>query len=217
MTPLSDSAEIYLVRHGQTDWNLEDRMQGHTDIALNDTGISQAIHLGETLKDVPFVKAFSSDLSRAYKTAELILTQREIPIVVSSHLRERSAGALEGKTNEQIDLNTQSFFLSDQALDKDAYMKTAWHPELETLHSIFERVSKFIFEIAQDLSSHHPILIVSHGAVVRSILDYFSFTPRSRWVITNCGFIKLSIKNNSIRITETHGVSQKHMMKQINL
>lgn len=63
---------IYIVRHGQTDWNLEGRYQGRTDIDLNETGIKQAEKIRQELKSVKFDKVFSSPLKRAYKTAQII-------------------------------------------------------------------------------------------------------------------------------------------------
>ena len=58
---------IYIVRHGETDWNRTRRLQGQSDVSLNETGLEQSMLVGEALKDVPFVRAFSSDLQRALK------------------------------------------------------------------------------------------------------------------------------------------------------
>ena len=58
---------IYVVRHGETDWNRMRRLQGQSDVSLNETGLEQSVLVGEALKDVPFVRAFSSDLQRALK------------------------------------------------------------------------------------------------------------------------------------------------------
>src|SRR5271167_231879 len=71
-----EAALFYIVRHGQTDWNVEKRIQGCTDIPLNDRGREQAFELGKKLKDVDFAFCFSSDLQRAAETARIILSER---------------------------------------------------------------------------------------------------------------------------------------------
>ncbi|WP_418390600.1 histidine phosphatase family protein, partial [[Clostridium] scindens] len=69
---------IYLVRHGETDWNIVRKLQGRTDIPLNEKGIKAAQKTGEALRNVPFTRAFSSPLKRAMDTAKLILGDRQI-------------------------------------------------------------------------------------------------------------------------------------------
>ena len=90
---------IYIVRHGQTDWNKLGKIQGHTDIELNDLGEKQALSIKEKLKDVKFDKVFSSPLKRAFKTAQIIYDGE---IVSDNRLKERYNGELEGKTKSEI-------------------------------------------------------------------------------------------------------------------
>lgn len=199
------SLDIYLIRHGETDWNLQGRMQGQTDISLNPNGITQALQLGDALKEIPFSHAYSSDLSRASHTAELILKPRKIPLLTSSALRERSAGALEGEKIKEIDQKIRPFFLSEKAMNKESYLKTAWHPEIETSHSVFERVKNFLAFAAEE-STGQPILVVSHGGVLRSFLDHLSFVPLRRWVVANCGYIQIRIDHQAIHLIDSVGV-----------
>jgi len=204
----SATCECYFVRHGETDWNLQDRIQGHTDIPLNSTGIAQAKRLRQHLADVPFSAAFSSDLSRAQQTAALILTPRSISITASLALRERSAGALEGLHKDEFDEKIRPFMLSEQAKNHTSYLETPWHPELETMHSVYKRVTQLLFHLAP----HHlgeSLLFVSHGGVLRSILDHLSFIPKTRWMVENCGFIKLQIEQCELKLSDSHLVSSK--------
>ena len=90
---------IYIVRHGQTDWNLEGRYAGRIDISLNDKGIEQANIIKEELKDVKFDKVFSSPLIRAYETAQIICNNK---IIKDDRIIERCNGDLEGKLKTQI-------------------------------------------------------------------------------------------------------------------
>lgn len=85
---------IYIVRHGQTDWNVEGKYQGRIDIELNVNGINQAKQISEKLKDIKFDKIFSSPLKRALQTA-IIISGGDI--IIDDRLIERSNGELEGK------------------------------------------------------------------------------------------------------------------------
>ncbi len=211
MTTFSPSCEIYFVRHGETDWNLQGRVQGHTDIPLNATGISQASHLGQLLASISFSAAFSSDLTRARQTAELILKPRSLPIRESSALRERSAGKLEGQSTHQLEQSIRPFFLTEQALIKEFYLSTAWHAELETTQSVFQRVVNFLLPY---MDHHHgtSILVVSHGGVLRSLLDHLLFMPGQRWAVINCGFIKVRIEQQKLHLLNCHGVTQRPIL-----
>lgn len=206
MTTTCPTCEIYFVRHGETDWNLQDRVQGHTDIPLNATGITQAIDLSQLLASVPFSAAFSSDLSRAQQTAELILKPRSLPVMISPALRERSAGALEGAERKKLEEGIRPFLLSEKALNQESYFHSVWHPEVETLHSVFKRVTDFLFPLVINHPGQ-PLLVVSHGGVLRSLLDHFSFTPKKRWIVDNCGFIKIKIENQHLKLLDSHRIS----------
>ena len=88
--------KLYIIRHGETPWNAEVRLQGQTDIPLNENGIRLAKITGEALKDVPFDFAISSPLKRARQTAELVLAGRQIPVLEDARIEELSFGSWEG-------------------------------------------------------------------------------------------------------------------------
>ncbi len=92
---------IYIVRHGQTDYNVEGRYGGRIDVPLNDTGIKQAQELHEKLKDIKFDLVYSSPLQRAIKTAEIICDNE---IIKDDRIIERDNGELEGKLKTEIDV-----------------------------------------------------------------------------------------------------------------
>ena len=73
--------ELYLVRHGETEWNKERRLQGQADVALDDFGRQLAVETGEALQDIPFDVCFTSPLKRAKETAELFLAGKDVPII----------------------------------------------------------------------------------------------------------------------------------------
>lgn len=203
------TTEIYLVRHGQTDWNRQNLIQGHKDIPLNQTGIKQATGLSRNWSQVSFSSAYSSDLSRAQHTAEIILQPHSITVITTPFLRERNSGRLEGLDRDQYEAEIRPFFLSEMAQNRENYIHSQWHPEIETTHSVYHRVTEFLFSITANPSTNKPILVVSHGGVLRAILDHFSFTPNKRWVIENCGFIKVKVKKREIELVDSHCVSQR--------
>ncbi|WP_068470375.1 histidine phosphatase family protein [Candidatus Protochlamydia phocaeensis] len=204
-----ESCEVYIVRHGETDWNAAGRLQGHTDIPLNAQGMLQAQSLKQVLSHISFKAAFSSDLSRAKETAKCIIDPHPIPLFESSELRERHAGSFEGKSFKEVDNLMRQFFISRPgASSQEEYLNSVWHPEVETWSSVFCRVKNYL------LSHVHPytgqaILVVSHGGVIRSVLDHVNFIPKNKWVISNCGYIKLKIGQQLFALEETVGVLSK--------
>jgi uncharacterized phosphatase len=104
---------FYLVRHGETSWNAEGKIQGRSDIPLGDIGREQAKKLGEKLTSVHFDAIYTSPLQRAVETAEIIGNILSLPVQIQKELRERNSGNLEGKTKEEMralypDWNTMS-------------------------------------------------------------------------------------------------------------
>ncbi len=91
-----DERILFLFRHGETDWNREGRLQGHTDTPLNATGLAQAQGLGETLRPHRLDAVVSSDLSRARTTAQIVAEALQVPLFIEAGLRETDVGAAEG-------------------------------------------------------------------------------------------------------------------------
>ena len=87
---------LLIVRHGETPWNVEGRLQGHADIDISEKGRQQAQKVAKRLADTPIDVAYSSDLARAWHTAEIILDQRNVPLHSTEGLRERYYGVFEG-------------------------------------------------------------------------------------------------------------------------
>jgi broad specificity phosphatase PhoE len=92
---------LLLVRHGETDWNAEGRLQGHTDRPLNDYGRQQAKDLAERLADEGADAIYASDLARAKETAEILGARLGLPVVIDPNLREKNWGSWEGLTGDE--------------------------------------------------------------------------------------------------------------------
>ncbi|MEX2599892.1 MAG: histidine phosphatase family protein [Dehalococcoidia bacterium] len=176
-------ARWYLVRHGETDWNAQQRIQGHTDVPLNETGRAEAARTGARLANIPFAAVYASDLVRTQETARIILAQRletdTAPVLARSALRELAYGIFEGKTWTEIrDLEPS---LRDRP--RDRYLD--WAPEGgETFRALIDRLSGFAREL-EERHGHDDVLVVSHGGSLRALavallgLPYETF-PRLR-------------------------------------
>ena len=153
-------ANILLVRHGETDWNRAKRLQGHLDISLNQEGITQANRLGKSLVNESIDIAYSSDLSRAFDTAQAILAQRSIPHFIDQSLRERCYGEIQGMTYAQIEAELPDNHRAWHSRDPDFQPKNG-----ESLRQFYQRVEAGMLQIAK---AHfgQTILVVAHGGIL---------------------------------------------------
>ncbi|GLO64591.1 MULTISPECIES: histidine phosphatase family protein [Oceanobacillus] len=149
--------EIYLVRHGETNWNKEGRVQGRTDIPLNETGRMQAKLCFNGVKEFEPSILIASPLQRAKVTAEILNEQWGLPIIEMEEFKERSYGDAEGMTLA----DRERFFP-----DKDI-------PNMEKLEDVKQRGIKGIQEVCQRFPNK-KIVIVAHGALINAILSVIS-------------------------------------------
>ncbi len=166
MSKKTNKTILWLVRHGQTDWNLEGRYQGQADTPLNPTGIEEAERAARQLADRPFQEVYSSDLQRARRTAETIARTRNAPIHVDPRLREISLGEWEGQI---FDLIQQRYpqKVSERQLNPLSFRA----PGGESVEDIWARVYQAVNEIA-DQNPGKEVVLVSHGLVLAALLAY---------------------------------------------
>ena len=159
-----DPTRIIAVRHGETSWNADARIQGQIDIGLNETGRWQAKRVGQALAEEPIAAVYSSDLERAQATAQPISEAKGVPVIPHEGLRERSFGMFEGKTFDEI----------HQAWPEHAqnWRKRIpeWQPPEggESLIQLRERVTRTL----EQLAAKHPgeqIVVVAHGGVLDAL------------------------------------------------
>jgi broad specificity phosphatase PhoE len=169
---------IYFVRHGETPWNAEGKLQGSADVPLNETGLSQARILSEKLKDTPLDLALCSPLTRARQTAEVICSPRFLPLLEEEALKERNFGVLEGSAYTDF--------------DKCWDIAANWDMETGEPWSVFyRRVSAFLDSLPQRFPPQvNNILLVSHGGVSIAVQYYFHKippdAPLSHCFLKNC-------------------------------
>ncbi|GAB6857789.1 histidine phosphatase family protein [Microbacterium xylanilyticum] len=157
---------ITLVRHGQTDWNLEGRIQGSTDIPLNDTGRAQARDAARRLAGTPFDHVYASPLSRARETAEIIASELGLPApLITVGMREHEFGDAEGMLWDQY---VERF----RARREDV-------PGAETVEALTARALASLDRIAlaarrRSAPRVESVLICTHGGVIRALLEHVS-------------------------------------------
>ena len=193
--------EIYFVRHGETDWNREKRIQGQVDIPLNEFGISLAEKTGIGMADVAFDACISSDSIRAYETAKIILKGRDITIETDERLREMAFGEDEGKfflgENKNISDEFDLFFT-----DPVAYRAA---PGGENFDDVKERVALFLedLEKREDLRDS-TVLIATHGATLCGIVNVLKNLPTKKYwgkgVHKNCAVTHVEYKDDAWHI-----------------
>lgn len=165
---------IYIIRHGQTDWNLEGRYAGRIDIPLNDLGRKQAEDVKEKLKNIKFDKVFSSPLVRAFETAQIVCDNE---IIIDNRLIERSNGDLEGVLKTEI---TDYIDFNDP--NEASY-------NIESIVEFRKRINDFFDEIT-NLYKEENILVVTHAGVGIYARCYFEGEPKdnnyNNYKIRNC-------------------------------
>lgn len=209
MTNNSDEyCTLYIVRHGETEWNALGRVQGQTDIDLNINGENQAKTLGEKLKDIEFAAAFSSDLLRAKRTAEIVVLERNLLIQTTKLLRERNFGQYEGKLI--ADLREVDISLS-KLTDKERF-STKIFPDVENDEDIITRFITFIREVCVAYLGK-DVLIATHGGVMGTLLIHLGFTnyrekDAGQVKISNASYIKLKSDGVDFFIEEMQGIER---------
>ena len=161
-------AKLVLVRHGQSQWNLENRFTGWIDVPLSEKGIEEAHRAGQALKGLTFYKAFTSKLQRAQQTLKIILeeiNQMQIPIVEDQALNERHYGDLQGLNKTE----TAKKFGDEQVLIWRRSYDVA-PPNGESLKDTAARtLPYFKSQILPQVIAGQNILVAAHGNSLRSI------------------------------------------------
>ncbi len=165
--------KLFLIRHGETDWNLEGRYQGQSDILLNANGLLQAEKLAETLRTQHLDAIYSSDLTRARRTAEILARVSESPLHIDPRLREINQGQWEGMLFSEIRERYPELIAQRRT---DPLSVTP--PGGESIEQVRERV----LEVLEAIATTHPVgevAIVSHGLALAIIKVHLSELPIS--------------------------------------
>jgi probable phosphoglycerate mutase len=155
---------ILLIRHGETAWNAERRLQGHLDIPLNEEGERQARLLAGALAHEPIDLLVSSDLGRARQTAQAVAALRGMPLQIEPGLRERCYGGFEGLLYSEIEQRFPAEFAAWQARDIDAILPDGKNCG-ETFRQFYARATEAILGLAR-MHPGRTLALVAHGGVL---------------------------------------------------
>lgn len=198
---------LYIIRHGETDWNNIGRLQGSADIPLNENGRQLARITGEALREVPFDLVITSPLQRARETGELVTAPsgkyfgRMIPVLEDDRLREIDWGSWEG-----LGCRAENFAIPDENFNlfyTDA-LKYEGSPDGDSVAEVCERTGEFLRELI-----HKPdyqdktILISTHGCAMRAMLNPLYADPLDFWqghVPYNCTVNVVKAENGKTRL-----------------
>ena len=157
---------LYIIRHGRTDWNDLHKLQGRTDTSLNEDGIRMAREAAVQYRDVHFDICFCSPLKRAKQTVEILLRDRDVPVVFDDRLMEMCFGSSEGEVDCHINPSSPVYKFFKDPADYDTPPEGA-----ESMKELFERTGEFLKEkVYPLLAEGKDVLIVGHGAMNSSIV-----------------------------------------------
>lgn len=190
---------FYLFRHGETDWNKDQRIQGSTDTPLNQRGWEQARELVPLFKELRPDVIISSDLQRAFNTGKVIAESLNIPIYKDSRLREAFFGEAEGRTLSEI----------KKEFGEDLWEKfKIYTPEYENIRfpggesrgESVKRMRSVIDELVEK-NQYQKVGIATHGGVVRNLLHSYLEEGIPALQIPNCVTYKLEHKKGQFEVT----------------
>ncbi|MFH0773138.1 MAG: histidine phosphatase family protein [bacterium] len=199
----AQTCTLYLVRHGQTQWNIDQTIQGHTDIPLTKIGEQQAYEQQTHLKNISFTKIYSSDLIRAHKTAQILNLERSLAIQTTQTLRERNFGSYQGRPIEEGRKKLWDLLANYK---EHPHVKASG---VETNEQVIGRSLTFLREV----SVAHPgqnILVVTHGGIMRLILLHLGYVKEGGFphnAIQNLAYIQLECDGIDFKVKETFGIT----------
>ena len=194
--------EIILIRHGETEWNSQKRMQGHSNSDLSEVGRGQIQELGELMKNVSFDHIYSSDSLRARQTAEAITQYSGHTLQFDQRIREKNLGVFEGLTSTEAKERHPEVYRLFKTAGANYVID-----EGESTQQLLERALEF----SEEIRLRHPqerVVMVTHGGVVRVLMKHalgLSIDAPTRFIIKNTGIFGL-IWNENWLVTQMGGV-----------
>ena len=190
---------IYLMRHGETDWNVLRRMQGRSDIPLNANGLSQARDAANEMADIPFDRIFSSPLTRARQTAAAVARGRELTVTVEPLLIEMGFGDLEGVPRFEYPEQCEVIFT-----DPERYVPVGGG---ETYQALDLRCQALLEEFIPALEGQcQTVLMCSHGGFIKGVVRRLKGRPlRDFWIDppqANCARTLLECEQGRVRLIQ---------------
>lgn len=205
---MENPVTLYLVRHGETEWNIQEILQGQLDSPLTEKGLHQAHVIAQQFEHVEFDAIYSSDIGRAKTTAEIIAQYHHLEVKTSNLIRERYFGHFQGM--KKLEADTQLKIKHDEAreLTREARMSFRLADDIETEQEMISRLFRF-FQKIHPLYPGKRVLTVCHGALMRVFLVYLDFARHGQLgfhSIDNLGYIVINTDGHEVDLLEARGV-----------
>lgn len=196
---------FYIVRHGETEYNVKKLIQGQSDIPLNTVGEQQAANLAKEFKNFHFDAIFASDLSRAKRTAEIIALEHKLAVNTTKLLRERQLGKFVGQSLELLKKIDQEL----KSLNEQEKISYKTQHDIEDTEEMVSRFLTFLRETAI-VYPGKIVLVTSHGGMIRVLLDHLGFFTKEDLLgnISNGAYIKLQSDGVDFFLQETKGIKK---------
>ena len=199
---------LYLIRHGETEWNVKNINQGQSESSLTEKGIEQAKETAERLKDIKFDAIFSSDLNRCEKTAEIIRLDRELIIQTSKLLRERAHGRFEGQHDDVMKDALKEKLKERESVPEKEYDSFRLAPDVETTEEVMTRFLIKLREIAVAYPNQ-KVLVITHAGCIKNFLiklDYVKRTDLPSGSFKQGGYVVVDSDGIDFFIKEVWGI-----------
>ena len=204
---------IFLIRHGQTDWNLAHRWQGHIDIPLNETGRRQSGLLAQRLANLPIRAVDTSDLARAFETATILAEPMGLQPIPDSTLRERFGGHFQGLTFDELESQHEEAW-------RRVRLENGTPPGGESLFQVAKRMSAF-YETIAIRHSGQLVALVSHGGalnlLIAAIVGLPLGQPASISLRGNTGLSIIEIGENGGRLVALNDTNHLQVASESGL
>ncbi|MEI6529021.1 MAG: histidine phosphatase family protein [Candidatus Falkowbacteria bacterium] len=201
---------LYIVRHGETEWNAAKITQGQTDSPLTNNGISQVLTTAKELKNIKFNAIYSSDLGRTKQSAEILKMERELAIETSKALRERNYGSFESRPSTDFKDAFRDIRENIMQLSEEERVNFKFADDIE---SDAEIIARFITKL-REISVANPaqkILVSTHGGPIRLLLIHTGYYKRGELPpgsIANAAYVKLLCDGIDFFIEEVKGIKK---------
>lgn len=197
--------KFYIARHGETEWNVLGKVQGHTDIGLTKQGEEQARSLAKELVSVHFDQVFSSDLVRARRTAEIVALERKLAVITTNVLREQLFGKYEGMYSDEF----RALFTRWSEMSEEEKHTFKLSDDVESNEQAVSRLIIFIRELATAYPQE-TILVVAHGGIMRNFLyhlGYWSYSSMKK--LKNTAYIVVECDGIDFTLQKVEGVHDR--------
>jgi broad specificity phosphatase PhoE len=198
---------VIIVRHGETDYNKKRLFQGRLQIRLNEKGKAQAVQLAKSLRQYKITRIYSSNLSRARETAEIINKSFSLPVIIDARLDERDWGIWENQNRDEMlkQIPASGNIWNEENLDTNPYKG-------ETTRNLMARCAQFLNYIVENNSAADVVLVVTHGGPMRMILGIIKGLHDEQYLrqeIEN-GQMLIIRYENSMFVKEIRSIDNNH-------